>query len=159
MAMFLKKSLQQPTNSSWLCRHFQSFTLCSSFSTLSSSSSAAASELAQAPVLPLFDFQPKPYNGPLADEVFQKRKKFLGPSLFHYYQKPVGFFFFSFLGSFIFLLKKTTECFVKNMNEIFFFKSVCFFWFCVCKYWVCFGILIALFVFMFGLIYINIYFF
>ncbi|GMN33567.1 hypothetical protein TIFTF001_004235 [Ficus carica] len=89
MAMFLKKSLQQPTNSSWLRRHFQSFTPCSSFSTLSSSSSAA-SELAQAPVLPLFDYQPKPYNGPLADEVFQKRKKFLGPSLFHYYQKPVN---------------------------------------------------------------------
>lgn len=41
------------------------------------------------PELPPFDYQPKPYKGPLADEVFEKRKKYLGPSLFHYYQKPV----------------------------------------------------------------------
>lgn len=41
------------------------------------------------PQLPPFDYQPRPYNGPSADEVFQKRKKFLGPSLFHFYQKPV----------------------------------------------------------------------
>lgn len=43
------------------------------------------------PHLPPFDYHPQPYNGPSADEVFQKRKKFLGPSLFHFYQKPVTF--------------------------------------------------------------------
>lgn len=42
------------------------------------------------PELPPFDYQPKPYKGPLADEVLEKRKKFLGPSLFYYYQKPVN---------------------------------------------------------------------
>ncbi|KAF3515092.1 hypothetical protein F2Q69_00008627 [Brassica cretica] len=42
------------------------------------------------PQLPPFDYQPRPYNGPYADEVFQKRKKFLGPSLFHFYQKPLN---------------------------------------------------------------------
>lgn len=47
--------------------------------------------------LPRFDYQPKPYKGPLADEVLEKRKKFLGPSLFHYYQKPVKILFFLFL--------------------------------------------------------------
>ncbi|KAF3440185.1 hypothetical protein FNV43_RR18464 [Rhamnella rubrinervis] len=39
------------------------------------------------PELPPFDYKPKPYNGPLADEV-EKRRKVSGPSLFHYYQKP-----------------------------------------------------------------------
>ncbi|KAL5714783.1 glycine transaminase [Ranunculus cassubicifolius] len=43
-----------------------------------------------APKIPPFDYQPKEYKGPLADEVFQKRKKYLGPSLFHYYQKPLN---------------------------------------------------------------------
>ncbi|KAM1593798.1 hypothetical protein FF1_000270 [Malus domestica] len=33
------------------------------------------------PLLPPFDYEPQPYNGPLADQVFQKRNKFLGPSL------------------------------------------------------------------------------
>lgn len=41
------------------------------------------------PSLPPFDHQPRPYQGMLADDVLAKRKKFLGPSLFYYYQKPV----------------------------------------------------------------------
>ncbi|XP_024977116.1 alanine--glyoxylate aminotransferase 2 homolog 1, mitochondrial [Cynara cardunculus var. scolymus] len=44
----------------------------------------------QQPEIPPFDYQPVPYKGPLADEVFEKRKKYLGPSLFHYYQKPLN---------------------------------------------------------------------
>jgi alanine-glyoxylate transaminase/(R)-3-amino-2-methylpropionate-pyruvate transaminase len=63
----------------------------SSFSAVpSSSSSVAARDDAPPPQLPPFDHAPRPYRGPLADEVFQKRKQFLGPSLFHYYQKPVS---------------------------------------------------------------------
>lgn len=42
------------------------------------------------PVLPAFDYDPKPYKGPLAEEVLEKRRKYLGPSLFYYYQKPVS---------------------------------------------------------------------
>lgn len=42
------------------------------------------------PELPPFDYEPKPYSGPRADEVLEKRKRYLGPSLFHYYQKPVS---------------------------------------------------------------------
>ncbi|CAL9059054.1 alanine--glyoxylate aminotransferase 2 homolog 1, mitochondrial [Musa acuminata AAA Group] len=42
------------------------------------------------PSLPPFDHQPRPYKGMLADEVLEKRKKFLGPSLFYYYQKPLN---------------------------------------------------------------------
>lgn len=42
------------------------------------------------PELPPFDYEPKPYNGPRADEVLEKRKRYLGPSLFYYYQKPVS---------------------------------------------------------------------
>ncbi|GLU13177.1 hypothetical protein SLE2022_298220 [Rubroshorea leprosula] len=64
-----------------------SFYGCASFSTVPSSKAAAA---VTPPQLPPFDYQPKPYNGPLADEIFEKRKKFLGPSLFHYYQKPLN---------------------------------------------------------------------
>ncbi|RWV95425.1 hypothetical protein GW17_00041954 [Ensete ventricosum] len=41
------------------------------------------------PSLPPFDHSPRPYKGMLADEVLEKRKKFLGPSLSYYYQKPV----------------------------------------------------------------------
>ncbi|KAJ6678029.1 hypothetical protein OIU85_008598 [Salix viminalis] len=57
--------------------------ICSSFST-------APSPIDSPPQLPPFDYQPKPYKGPSADEILQKRKKFLGPSLFHYYQKPLN---------------------------------------------------------------------
>ncbi|KAI3431092.1 uncharacterized protein J3R85_008010 [Psidium guajava] len=42
------------------------------------------------PQMPRFDYVPKPYKGPSADEVLEKRKKFLGPSLFYYYQKPLN---------------------------------------------------------------------
>lgn len=62
----------------------QNLSFCCNFSSSSSSGSA------DPPQLPSFDYQPKPYKGPSADEVFQKRKKFLGPSLFHYYQKPLN---------------------------------------------------------------------
>ncbi|KAI7757705.1 hypothetical protein M8C21_027260 [Ambrosia artemisiifolia] len=44
----------------------------------------------QPPELPSFDYEPVPYKGPSAQQVFEKRKKFLGPSLFHYYQKPLN---------------------------------------------------------------------
>ncbi|KNA05206.1 hypothetical protein SOVF_192510 [Spinacia oleracea] len=67
------------------CRNH--YSLSSGFATLSSSSSSTSPE---PPKLPEFDYQPKPYKGQLADDVLQKRKKFLGPSLFHYYQKPLN---------------------------------------------------------------------
>ncbi|GLT54110.1 hypothetical protein SLA2020_273380 [Shorea laevis] len=66
--------------------------LCSSsFSTVPSS--VVAGDDAPPPQLLPFDHAPRPYRGPKADEVFQKRKQFLGPSLFHYYQKPVSICF------------------------------------------------------------------
>ncbi|KAK4411626.1 Alanine--glyoxylate aminotransferase 21, mitochondrial [Sesamum angolense] len=42
------------------------------------------------PELPAFGYEPKTYKGPLADEVLEKRKRYLGPSLFYYYQKPLN---------------------------------------------------------------------
>ena len=39
--------------------------------------------------LPPTQYQPKPYNGPSADEVYRLRKEFLNPALFHMYQKPL----------------------------------------------------------------------
>ncbi|KAK0607416.1 hypothetical protein LWI29_014634 [Acer saccharum] len=59
----------------------------SSFSTVSSTSSSVADA---PPQLPPFGYEPRPYAGPSADEVLEKRKKFLGPSLFYYYQKPLN---------------------------------------------------------------------
>jgi alanine-glyoxylate transaminase/(R)-3-amino-2-methylpropionate-pyruvate transaminase len=41
------------------------------------------------PALPPFDYTPKPYTGPSADEVLRLRKEFLSPALFLYYKKPV----------------------------------------------------------------------
>ncbi|CAI0428856.1 unnamed protein product [Linum tenue] len=57
-------------------------------SSASPSSSAAPAD--SPPQLPPFDHRPKPYKGPSAEEVLQKRKTYLGPSLFYYYQKPLN---------------------------------------------------------------------
>ena len=43
------------------------------------------------PDLPPFDYQPRPYSGPSADEVLGLRKKFLNPGIFLYYKKPIMF--------------------------------------------------------------------
>ena len=45
--------------------------------------------LMQKPVLPRFDYQPKPYAGPPADEVLRLRKQFLNPGIFLYYKNPM----------------------------------------------------------------------
>lgn len=88
---FLKKALGEAKNKigGYHFRHRPS--LCGSFSTVpSSAAGAGADHEASLPLLPQFDYEPKPYSGPRGDEVFQKRKKFLGPSLFHYYQNPLN---------------------------------------------------------------------
>lgn len=86
---FLQRQILKRTVNEAKARNF----LCSPFSTVPSS---IASDDAATPQLPPFDYQPKPYTGPSADQVLQKRKTFLGPSLFYYYQKPVSFFSFFF---------------------------------------------------------------
>ena len=43
------------------------------------------------PEMPPFEHRPSPYAGMGGTEILEKRKKFLGPSLFYYYQKPVRF--------------------------------------------------------------------
>lgn len=75
---FLKRALEPAATSSVAA-------LCRSCSAVASSSGIDAP-----PKLPRFDYEPKPYKGPSADEVLEKRKRFLGPSLFYYYQKPVS---------------------------------------------------------------------
>nr|XP_010926237.1 alanine--glyoxylate aminotransferase 2 homolog 1, mitochondrial [Elaeis guineensis] len=49
-----------------------------------------ASFSAAPPSLPPFDHQPRPYKGMPGEEILWKRKTFLGPSLFYYYQKPLN---------------------------------------------------------------------
>lgn len=41
------------------------------------------------PVLPPFDYAPRPYTGPSAAEVLAVRQQFLHPAIFHYYKKPL----------------------------------------------------------------------
>ncbi|MEY2410320.1 MAG: hypothetical protein QOF48_2990 [Verrucomicrobiota bacterium] len=41
------------------------------------------------PVLPPFNYTPKPYNGPSPEEVLALRQQFLNPAIFHYYKKPI----------------------------------------------------------------------
>ena len=43
----------------------------------------------KAPQLPPYNHQPRPYQGPSAEEVLKLRKEHLTPSLFHYYRKPL----------------------------------------------------------------------
>ncbi|KAJ6407681.1 hypothetical protein OIU84_011051 [Salix udensis] len=42
------------------------------------------------PKLPPFDYSPPPYTGPPADEILAKRKEYLSPSLFHFFNKPLN---------------------------------------------------------------------
>ncbi len=41
------------------------------------------------PELPPFDFKPRPYGGPSAEEVLRLRRQFLNPGIFIYYKKPL----------------------------------------------------------------------
>jgi alanine-glyoxylate transaminase/(R)-3-amino-2-methylpropionate-pyruvate transaminase len=43
----------------------------------------------KAPVLPAFDHQPRPYTGPSADDLLQRRKQVLNPGIILYYKKPM----------------------------------------------------------------------
>lgn len=42
------------------------------------------------PRMPAYNHTPRPYDGPLVEEVLAKRKKFLNPALFLYYKKPIN---------------------------------------------------------------------
>ncbi|XP_068641799.1 alanine--glyoxylate aminotransferase 2 homolog 3, mitochondrial-like [Aristolochia californica] len=42
------------------------------------------------PKMPHFDYVPPPYTGPPAAEIIRKRKEFLSPSMFHFYEKPLN---------------------------------------------------------------------
>ncbi|KAA8517497.1 hypothetical protein F0562_017873 [Nyssa sinensis] len=42
------------------------------------------------PKMPPFDYSPPPYTGPSADEILQKRKQYLSPSMFYLYKKPLN---------------------------------------------------------------------
>lgn len=57
---------------------------------LSQQTETSAVKDVKEPQLPPFDYLPRPYRGPSADQILQKRKQFLGPSLFYYYQKPLN---------------------------------------------------------------------
>lgn len=57
---------------------------------LSLAADARSKEVSAEPLMPSFDFTPQPYDGPKADEILAKRKKFLNPALFLYYKKHVS---------------------------------------------------------------------
>ncbi|XP_057970442.1 alanine--glyoxylate aminotransferase 2 homolog 2, mitochondrial-like isoform X2 [Malania oleifera] len=45
---------------------------------------------ASIPKMPPFNYSPPPYTGPSAADVLSKRKDYLSPSLFHFYEKPLN---------------------------------------------------------------------
>lgn len=47
-------------------------------------------DVVSVPKMPPFDYSPPPYTGPTLDEIFNKRKEFLSPSMFYFYNKPVS---------------------------------------------------------------------
>lgn len=42
------------------------------------------------PKMPAFDYTPPAYTGPTADEILRKRKEYLSPSMFYFYDKPLN---------------------------------------------------------------------
>lgn len=42
------------------------------------------------PKMPPFDYTPPPYEGPSSAEILQKRREFLSPSMFYFYNNPVS---------------------------------------------------------------------
>ncbi|KAJ4971193.1 hypothetical protein NE237_004292 [Protea cynaroides] len=42
------------------------------------------------PKMPPFDYSRPPYTGPSADEILQKRKEYLSPSIFYFYNNPLN---------------------------------------------------------------------
>ncbi|XP_030480145.2 alanine--glyoxylate aminotransferase 2 homolog 2, mitochondrial [Cannabis sativa] len=51
---------------------------------------AAADVVIPIPKIPHFDYSPPPYEGPSADEILAKRKEYLSPSMFCFYNKPLN---------------------------------------------------------------------
>ncbi|KAJ0988591.1 hypothetical protein J5N97_006947 [Dioscorea zingiberensis] len=53
-------------------------------------SRGVSSSASAPPELPPFDHVPRPYRGMPGDEILRKRQRFLGPSIFYYYKKPIN---------------------------------------------------------------------
>ncbi|KAL8038997.1 hypothetical protein ABFX02_10G006800 [Erythranthe guttata] len=70
-------------------KHFRS---CGrSYSRSADACAAAADDSANTlPKMPPFRYTPPPYTGPSAADISAKRKEFLSPSMFHFYNKPVN---------------------------------------------------------------------
>lgn len=119
-AQIFKRTLQQSKSKSNFLHphHHRSISLSTSFSTVPSFADAP-------PQLPPFPYEPKPYNGPSADQILLKRKKYLGPSLFYYYQKPVCYCFSFSLTPFVIIV----NCRLLDMFLFYFFlimSVICF---------------------------------
>jgi hypothetical protein len=85
-----------------LRRAFSSLASKRSYSGIAAAEAVASHSDEYAAVLqkmPPFDYTPPPYDGPRAAEILSKRNKYLSPSLFHFYTKPVRilFLFFPFV--------------------------------------------------------------
>ncbi|GFY83842.1 similar to PYRIMIDINE 4 [Actinidia rufa] len=60
------------------------------FSQLAEKLSSVPGNDAPIPKIPPFDYSPPPYTGPSAAEIMQKRKEYLSPSMFCFYDKPIN---------------------------------------------------------------------
>ncbi|XP_057487540.1 alanine--glyoxylate aminotransferase 2 homolog 3, mitochondrial-like [Actinidia eriantha] len=60
------------------------------FSQVAEKLSSVPGNDAPIPKIPPFDYSPPPYTGPSAAEIMQKRKEYLSPSMFCFYDKPIN---------------------------------------------------------------------
>ncbi|KAK3212210.1 hypothetical protein Dsin_016916 [Dipteronia sinensis] len=70
----------------------QLFRRCCCFSRLAQKEEVAVENTSEGFLrkLPPFDYSPPPYTGPSAADILAKRKAYLSPSLFHFYNKPLN---------------------------------------------------------------------
>ncbi|KAG8377101.1 hypothetical protein BUALT_Bualt09G0133500 [Buddleja alternifolia] len=71
----------------WESRYFLS---CGRWYSQSADACVPVNDVNIFPKMPPFDYAPPPYTGPTADEIMKKRKDFLSPSMFYFYNKPVN---------------------------------------------------------------------
>ncbi|KAL3531615.1 hypothetical protein ACH5RR_005136 [Cinchona calisaya] len=60
------------------------------YSGLPQTTTTVLEDVVSVPKMAPFDYSPPPYTGPTVDEIFNKRKQFLSPSMLYFYNKPLN---------------------------------------------------------------------
>ena len=77
-----RQMIARSVSSQWRrCRH------AAGIASISATARAAPETV---PQMPAFDYTPVPYTGPLANEILEKRRRFMNPSIVLFYKKHVS---------------------------------------------------------------------